>query len=81
MTYHAVEGTMCFGDALVSLKKGGKVRRRAWPAASFLSIAPGPRGKERPSIRTSMGVEWRGSSDDLLAEDWEEAILPWNHKP
>lgn len=73
MTYHASAGTVCFGEALAALKKSRLVRRRGWKPDLHLMMAGG-------AIQQSDTVKfspWSPSQADVLAEDWEDAVLPW----
>jgi hypothetical protein len=103
VTYHAREGTMCFGEALAALKRGEKVRRRGWNGKGmFIFLVPGsnftvsrppllgiyPEGTPieyhaHVDMKTADDkvVPWLCSQTDLLAEDWEDAVLPWDAKP
>jgi hypothetical protein len=88
MSYDAITGTMGFEDAIVSLKKGGKVQRLGWNGKGmWLSLVSGWMdtetfdGVERlPFIqmKTADGnlVPWLASQTDMLAEDWQEAVVP-----
>ena len=70
MAYDAMTGTIDFAEALVALKRGGKVRRLIWPSTvvqlegnDFVAVsALGLRGK------------WVPDAEDVLAMDWEETV-------
>ena len=74
MKYDAATGQMCFASALVSMKKGGKVRRPAWPAEDMLVI----RFKYIARLMEAGQAIDRYSMvfSDVLAEDWQEAVVP-----
>lgn len=71
MAYDAMTGTIDFSEALVVLKRGGKVRRLIWSAihvqlegqdfVAYNNVA-GRRGK------------WVPDAEDVLAMDWEETV-------
>lgn len=89
--YHATTGLSCFAEALVALKKGTKVARRGWNGKGmFVALCSNWNGAVDPGsqnfklldfiyMRTAQGdiVPWLASQTDLLSEDWEPAILPW----
>lgn len=70
MAYDAMTGTIDFAEALVALKRGGKVRRLIWPGTTvqlegvnFVATnALGQRGM------------WVPDASDVLAMDWEETV-------
>lgn len=70
MAYDAMTGTIDFAEALVVLKRGGKVRRLIWPGITvqlegndFVATnASGRRGA------------WVPDATDVLAMDWEETV-------
>jgi hypothetical protein len=83
--YNASTGTMCFAAALLSLKAGGLVRRRSWPPLTWVgleTVAPGF-APSRLFFRLPNGAHesWVRPMPDLLAEDWEEALVPYGVKP
>ena len=63
-----------FGRALVALKNGAKVRRRAWAPGIFLWL-----NDSRNVLLIGNGKHWtnyvaqygESVTDDLLAEDWK----------
>ncbi len=75
LKYNAATGMMCFASALVSLKKGGKVRRVSWtPPTAYLQIVDGRLMKRCP-YEPDVSCSFIGQIY-LLAEDWQEAIVP-----
>lgn len=76
--YHATTGSMCFASALVSLKAGGLVRRKSWPALTWIGITD---GRLLFRLRNGEHENWSRLTTDLLAEDWEEALVPYGVKP
>jgi hypothetical protein len=68
---------MTFGQALLAMRLGERVRRRAWEAGLFIRIEPDP----RPAIVVhaasydggSQPSAWLPTQASLLAEDWERA--------
>lgn len=76
--YNAATGAMCFASALLSLKQGGIVRRQSWPALCWIALDQRPRFPQL-MMRAPSGeyVGWSRPTDDLLAEDWEEALVPF----
>ncbi len=88
MSYDASTGTMCFAEALVSLKKGGRVCRSGWNGKGMWIMLQRPDFHSKMSLpyifmRTVQedNVPWLASQTDLLAEDWMEALIPYGAKP
>jgi hypothetical protein len=83
MTYHAREGTTCFSEALAALKRGDQVRRKDWGTV-YVAMVDDPltMGKRLMKQHAGglFGADWLPSLEDLLAEDWEDAVLPWDVK-
>ena len=73
MKYNAATGLMCFASALVSMKKGGKVRQNSWEddGKGYLHIVDGV-------IVDESGEEFmfEEASERLLDEEWQEAVVP-----
>jgi hypothetical protein len=69
---------MDFGDALLAMHKGRKIRRKAWDGVEgYLHIKnPEAEDKERSSYRIyaivfSKSTEWVPDQASILATDWE----------
>jgi hypothetical protein len=77
-------GCAGFDDALVALKHGQVVTRKAWPLTRYLKMShslkiPGLRPFSSTIIRAFIvcwpedgrrGTPWTATQDDLLDEDW-----------
>lgn len=76
--YAAGTGLMCFAGAMCSMKAGGLVRRASWRPLCWVGIDRGARF-ETLYFRLPNGQHerWMRPNDDLLAEDWEEALVPF----
>lgn len=83
VTYNAVTGTMCFSEALAGMKKGQSVRRRSWPVGRQCVTQRDGAFYQRSALSTGgcIVMHCSLSTADILAEDWEDAVLPWNAKP
>ena len=68
MSYDAVSGLSSFDIALQSIQKGGKVRRAKWPAGAYI--------ERRGEALQKMNLPAALGDADLLADDWEEALVP-----
>ena len=74
MKYNAATGAMCFASALVSMKKGGKVRRAGWHEDCGYTRIDG--GEILLSVRGNAAIPANLDDEDILAEDWQEALVP-----
>ena len=59
--YDPSTGEMCFSMALLAMKDGKKIRRKAWNKSDFISI----------NFLTHLAY-CNLRSDDILANDWVE---------
>lgn len=71
MAYDAMTGTIDFAEALVALKRGGKVRRLIW-AAIHIQLE----GGDFVAYNNAAGRsgKWVPDAADVLAMDWEETV-------
>lgn len=70
MAYDAMTGTIDFAEALVCLKRGGKVRRLIWDSTTI-------RLDGEKFVATNWAGqrgEWVPDAADVLAMDWEETV-------
>ena len=74
MKYNAATGAMCFASALVSMKKGGTVRRDSWHEDCDYARIVG--GEILLSVRGNVAIPANFDDEDILAEDWQEAVVP-----
>lgn len=70
-----------FGDALQTLNKGGRVRRRGWNGKGMWLEIQRPDADSKMTLpyifmSTVAGelVPWLASQTDMLANDWEKAV-------
>lgn len=88
MSYDAKTGLMGFSDALASMKRGGKVSRPNW-GPYWVAIVHRTQTVHGVAIDddfigiNSLNPKSIGqlhqtelTTEDLLAEDWEEAVVP-----
>lgn len=80
--YNASTGEMCFSSALLSMKAGGLVRRTTWEPLMWVGLDTSGRFHDLV-IRLPNGRKdrWRRPMDDLLSEDWVEALVPYGVEP
>lgn len=72
MAYDAMTGTIDFAEALVCLKRGGKVRRLSWFVGIYVVLA----ADKFVAVNSMIDKEgsWVPDADDVLAMDWEETV-------